>query len=223
MVDLKISVILSVYNDENNIEESIESLLSQTYKNFELLISDDCSTDNSYEKIMKYSSYKNFSILKNEQNIGLTKSLNRLVNISKGKYIFRQDSDDISHPTRFEKQIEILENTKYQVCTTRAINKQNEKKIPGYSFYLPNKYLMKFKNPFIHGTLGIDKNLLNSLGNYDENFYYSQDYKLFTDLYKNNIKIWVIKEPLYSLNTAGNISTNKRELQKDYFDKARRQ
>tara|TARA_A100001015_G_scaffold321177_1_gene450594 strand:+ start:297 stop:545 length:249 start_codon:yes stop_codon:yes gene_type:complete len=82
---------------------------------------------------------------------------------------------------------------------------------------------MKFKNPFIHGTLGIDKNLLNSLGNYDENFYYSQDYKLFTDLYKNNIKIWVIKEPLYSLNTVGNISTNKRELQKDYFDKARRQ
>ena len=51
---------------------------------------------------MKYSSYKNFSILKNEQNIGLTKSLNKLVNISKGKYIFRQDSDDISHPTRFE-------------------------------------------------------------------------------------------------------------------------
>jgi len=123
-------------------------------------------------------------------------------------------------PKRFEKQINILEKTNFKVCTTRAINKTNNKKIPGLSSWIPKTISMRYKNPFIHGTLAIERALLISLGYYDEEYYYSQDFKLFTDLYKNNEKIYEIKEPLYLLNTKNNISSEHKDRQKFYFDQA---
>tara|TARA_B100001029_G_scaffold179449_1_gene188975 strand:- start:1722 stop:2408 length:687 start_codon:yes stop_codon:yes gene_type:complete len=216
----KISVIMSVYNDEDNVLAAIDSILKQTYQDFEFLILDDCSTDGTNSKIQKYSDEKKIKIYKNKENLGLTKSLNFLINHSEGKYIFRQDSDDISFPNRFEKQIEILEKSKFKVCTSRAINKKNKKKIPGLSSWVSKKYVMKYKNPYIHGTLAIEKELLISIGNYDEDYYYSQDFKLFLDLHRKKHNIYEIKKPLYLLNTENNISTRQGDLQKLYFNKA---
>ena len=79
---------------------------------------------------------------------------------------------------------------------------------------------MKYKNPYIHGTLAIEKELLISIGNYDEDYYYSQDFKLFLDLHRKKHNIYEIKDPLYLLNTENNISTRQRDLQKLYFNKA---
>lgn len=216
----KISVVMSVYNDQNNLERAIESILGQTYTNFEFLILDDSSTDDSLNIIQKYSKDERVKIHINKQNLGLTKSLNILVNISEGKYIFRQDSDDISLPKRFEKQIEVLEKKEFRVCTSRAINPQNNKVIPGLSSWIPKKLIIKYKNPYIHGTLAIEKNLLQSLNNYDEEYYYSQDYKLYLDLISKNEKIFEMKEPLYLLNTENNISSKNKNVQKYFFKKA---
>ena len=77
---------------------------------------------------------------KNSKNIGLTKSLNFLIEKSSGKYIFRQDSDDVSLSQRFQEQLNVLEREIYQVCTSRAINMQNNKTIPGLSSWVPKKY-----------------------------------------------------------------------------------
>ena len=140
----KISVVMSVYNDEDNLEKAIESILSQTYTNFEFLILDDSSTDDSLNVIQKYCKDKRVKLYINKQNLGLTKSLNILVNKSEGKYIFRQDSDDISLPKRFEKQIEVLEKKEFKVCTSRAINSQNNKIIPGLSSWIPKKLAIKY-------------------------------------------------------------------------------
>ena len=170
----KISVIMSVYNDENRVSSAIESILDQSYENFEFLILDDCSSDGTKNVINRYNNDSRIRIYSNAKNLGLTKSLNKLINISKGKYIFRQDSDDISFSKRFEKQITILENKNVKVCTTRAINIKNNKIIPGVTSWFPKKITMKFKNPYIHGTLAIDKNFLNLLGNYSEEYYYSR-------------------------------------------------
>ena len=211
---------MSVYNDQNNLERAIESILGQTYTNFEFLILDDSSTDDSLNIIQKYSKDERVKIHINKQNLGLTKSLNILVNISEGKYIFRQDSDDISLPKRFEKQIEVLEKKEFRVCTSRAINPQNNKVIPGLSSWIPKKLIIKYKNPYIHGTLAIEKNLLQSLNNYDEEYYYSQDYKLYLDLISKNEKIFEMKEPLYLLNTENNISSKNKNVQKYFFKKA---
>ena len=81
---------------------------------------------------------------------------------------------------------------------------------------------MQFKNPFVHGTLLIKREVLQEVGSYDENFYYSQDYKLMSDLLMRNYKVKILKEPLYILNMKGNISVNKKEQQKYYAECVRK-
>ena len=220
MVVKTISVIMSVYNDENNVANAIQSILDQTFDDFEFLIIDDCSTDNTYEEMTKFLNDSRVKLYVNEENIGLTKSLNKLIEESSGKYIFRQDSDDISFHNRLDEQIKILETKDVKTCTTRAIDINNNKIIPGLSSWIPKKITMKFKNPYIHGTLAIEKLLLNSIGNYSEDFYYSQDFRLYLDLLQKNEKIYEIKKPLYKLNTSNNISTINKDEQKYYFKKA---
>tara|TARA_Y100000817_G_scaffold258508_1_gene212240 strand:- start:412 stop:1086 length:675 start_codon:yes stop_codon:yes gene_type:complete len=220
MVVKTISVIMSVYNDENNVANAIQSILDQTFDDFEFLIIDDCSTDNTYNEMAKFVNDSRVKLYVNEKNIGLTKSLNKLIEESNGKYIFRQDSDDISFKNRFDEQIKILETKDTRTCTTRAIDSNNNKIIPGLSAWIPKKITMKFKNPYIHGTLAIEKLLLNSIGNYSEDFYYSQDFRLYLELAQKNEKIYEIKKPLYKLNTSNNISTTYKDEQKYYFKKA---
>ncbi len=215
--DELISVIMSVYNNEAEIVTSIESILNQSYKNFELLVIDDCSTDDTLKKLKSVND-KRIKIFENKENIGLTKSLNKLIKEARGKIIARQDGDDISEPDRLEKQIRCLVGNGLDVCTTRAFRKNSKKKIPNFSFHLPYRIVMKLKNPFIHGTLMIKKNVLINVGMYDEDFLYAQDYKLFSDLLKENYKIMTISTPLYHLNMTDNISTNKKSEQKYYAD-----
>ena len=220
MVVKTISVIMSVYNDENNVANAIQSILDQTFEDFEFLIIDDCSTDNTYEEMTKFLNDSRVKLYVNEETIGLTKSINKLIEESSGKYIFRQDSDDISFNNRLDEQIKILETKDIKICTARAIDLNNNKIIPGLSAWIPKKITMKFKNPYIHGTLAIEKLLLNSIGNYSEDFYYSQDFRLYLDLLQKNEKIYEIKKPLYKLNTSNNISTLNKDEQKYYFKKA---
>ena len=215
-----VSVIMSVYNDEKNISNSIQSILNQSYKNFELLIMDDGSTDDTYKLIKKFSDDR-VKILRNKNNIGLTKSLNILIQKSSGEIIARQDSDDISLPLRFDKQLQYLYKNNVRICTSRAVIKNTKKTIPKYSFYLPKKIVLKYKNPFIHGTLFVYKNLLEEAGFYDENYKFAQDYRLFTKLIDLGYEIKIMSDKLYILNTQNNISTIHSEKQKYYFEKAK--
>ena len=215
--DHLISVIMSVYNDEKNIDKSIESIMSQTYKNLELHILDDGSNDKTWKIINKYKTeYQKIFIYRNKNNLGLTKSLNYLVNQTNGEIIARHDSDDLSHPERFEKQLNIMTKYNLDFCTTRAQIIQNNKITPKFSYYIPKKIVVKYKNPFIHGTLMIKKRVIINIGMYDENFYYSQDYKLMTDLLNINSKYKILRTPYYKLNFENNISTKFKEEQKYY-------
>ncbi len=208
---------MSVYNDEKNIDKSIESIMSQTYKNLELHILDDGSNDKTWKIINKYKTeYQNIFIYRNKNNLGLTKSLNYLVNQTNGEIIARHDSDDLSHPERFEKQLNIMTKYNLDFCTTRAQIIQNNKITPKFSYYIPKKIVVKYKNPFIHGTLMIKKRVIINIGMYDENFYYSQDYKLMTDLLNINSKYKILRTPYYKLNFENNISTKFKEEQKYY-------
>ena len=136
--------------------------------------------------------------------------------------IARQDSDDYSNPERIYTQVEYLLKNSLDAVTSRALIIGSAKKIPGLSYYIPAKLLMKFKNPFIHGSLIIKKQVLNDLGLYDENFYFAQDYKLYLDLLNNGYSIKAINKPLYNLNTINNISSNNKDEQKYYFNCARK-
>ena len=103
---MKVSVIMSVYNAADSLENSIKSILSQSHENFEFLICNDGSIDKTNEILIKYSHQDSrIKLHNNVRNIGLTKSLNILVNNSAGKVIARQDADDISFSNRLEVQL----------------------------------------------------------------------------------------------------------------------
>ena len=218
-----VSVIMSTYNSEKKIKDSIESILNQTYENLELLIVDDFSHDNTVNEIEKYIiKNENIKLFKNKENIGLTKSLNFLLGKSKGQYIARQDDDDISDLKRIEKQVELIERYNLDFSSSRAKIMNTNRKIPGISYYLPINIIIKYKNPFIHGALLIKREVLDKIGGYDNDFYYSQDYKLMTKLLNEGYRYKFTDEILYTLNTKNNISNNKKSEQQYYANCVRR-
>ena len=211
-----ISVIMSVYNATDSLEKSIDSILNQTYEDFEFLICNDASTDDTSKIVMDYQKKDpRIKLFNNKKNIGLTRSLNYLLMQSSGEFIARQDGDDESLENRFQTQIDVLNNLNLDFCTARAY-KDNGKITPKLKQLISYKLLIKYLNPFIHGTLMIKSQTLRNIGGYDENFYYAQDYKLFSDLIKNKSKFKVIRQPLYKLNTINNISSLKSSEQ-DYY------
>ena len=213
----KVSVIMSVFNAEKTLSDCIQSILYQTYSNFEFLIVDDSSTDGTYDLLESFQLKDNrIRIFQNDINIGLTKSLNLVSSFATGEYLARQDADDISLVTRFERQIKVMTNKNIDSCNTRAITRNSHLITPSKSYYLPFWISMKYKNPFIHGSLMIRRTVFEEINRYDENFYYAQDYKLMDSLINNNYSPFILKEPLYILNQTNNISTNNKEEQKYY-------
>ena len=111
-----ISVILPVYNCAAFISDTMHSILNQTIQDFEIIVIDDCSTDNTVDVIQKFDDKRIFILLK-KQNMGLIDSLNIGFKQANGKYIARMDGDDINHLERFEKQLNILQNNSdIKVC-----------------------------------------------------------------------------------------------------------
>jgi len=108
MNDPLVTVLMSVYNGEKYLSEAIESILNQTYKNFEFLIINDGSTDKTMEILQSYHDSR-IKIIDNKNNIGLTKSLNKGLSMAKGEYIARMDADDISLPERLERQVQYMD------------------------------------------------------------------------------------------------------------------
>ena len=108
-MDALISVIMPAYNVGKYISAAIRSTLNQTYLNFELIIINDGSSDNTLDIALSYQDSRIY-IMNNSKNLGIVKSLNKAINVSKGKYIARTDADDINMPKRFQAQVEFLES-----------------------------------------------------------------------------------------------------------------
>ena len=120
-----LSVVMSVYNGEKHLNEAIDSILSQTYENFEFIIIEDCSTDNSLDILEEYAKKDSrIKIIKKEKDIGIKgfiENLNLGISIAKGKYIARMDQVDVSLPERFQKQVDFLEKNGYfTICHHRV-------------------------------------------------------------------------------------------------------
>ncbi len=116
-----VSVVIPAYNHENYIQETIKSIINQTYKNIELVIVDDGSKDSTWQKIldMKEDCEKRFSnvCFETKENEGTCKTLNHLLELAKGDYIYLIASDDVSYPEAIESELEILNNNKdYDLC-----------------------------------------------------------------------------------------------------------
>jgi O-antigen biosynthesis protein len=180
----RVSVIMSVYNDEKNLRSSIESILKQSFKDFEFIIIDDGSTDGSSKIVDEYAKKDSRIVALHQKNSGLTISLNRMIEASKGDFILRQDSDDYSAPERFSEQISFLEkHPDVMLLGTGAyiIDADGEvllqtKVLSGSAAI---RRAMISGNRFIHGSTAIRKECLTDVGVYYKECVYSEDYDLF--------------------------------------------
>ena len=212
-----VSVLMSTYNSEKTLKRSINSILNQSYKRIEFLICNDGSTDNTKKILDEYSNlYDQIKIINNKKNVGLTKSLNLLIDKSTGEFIARQDDDDYSAPERINEQIKHCINNKFQVVFTRSYNLNKNTPMQNFTYLIPYKILVNFRNPFVHGTMLINSKIIKKLGGYNESFYFAQDYKLYRDLIDSGIKIKKERKILYYLNTENNISSLRKKEQKYY-------
>lgn len=204
-----ISVIMSVYNNEEYLSEAIESVLNQSYKDFEFIITDDASTDRSREIIEKYAKKDSrIKILNNEKNIGLTKSLNNMIEISSGEYIARMDGDDICLPHRLEHQLQTFKSKDIQISFGDTILIDHYGKVLCHS-WRPNKLstilkLLKFKihNYIPHPTVMLRKEVFEKYGKYDTQFTTGQDEELWRRLLSKKVKFYYERKPLlmYRIN-----------------------
>jgi len=195
----KISVIMSAYNAEKYIAEAIESILNQTFKDFEFIIINDSSTDNSLNIIKKYAKKdRRIVLINNSKNLGLIKSLNKGLKIAKGKYIARMDDDDISLPKRFQIQYDFLENNLEIFLVGSSCFLIDEKGIKIGSQNCPidfteiKKKLTK-KCCMIHPSIMFrnDKQTF-----YREKMWHVEDYDLYLNLLTRNKKIANIKDKI---------------------------
>ena len=178
-----ISVIMSVYNGEKYIKESIDSILQQTYKHFEFIIVDDHSLDNT-NNILASILDPRVKLIKNSQRIGQAMSLNKAIIKSKGKYIARQDHDDISAIDRLMNQVCLMEkNPKIGLLGSNGtlVNEQSDiiKEYHVPSNCLKIKWLLLYRNQFLHSSVMIRSSILEKFKLLYADYKFSQDFDLW--------------------------------------------
>ncbi|MCY8915775.1 glycosyltransferase [Bacillus atrophaeus] len=166
----KISVIMGIYNCESTLAESIESILSQSYKNWELIMCDDASTDGTLQIAKQYAAHYSdrIKLIQNKTNQRLAASLNHCLSYATGDYIARQDGDDLSYSRRLEKQAAFLEkHSHYQVVGTGMLafdefGVRGVRMLPA----TPDKRIMAKGTPFCHGTIMMRASAYRTLEGY---------------------------------------------------------
>ena len=215
-----LSVVMSVYNAERHLERAVRSVLNQTYQNFEFIIIDDASTDQTKDLLRKIKDMR-VKIIRNEENLGLTKSLNKAIQIARGQLIARMDGDDLSVPHRFEKQLDFLKkHTDYAVVGSSYYQINQDDCIVSLVKVLTDDTAIKKglekQNWFGHGSVMMRKEAFNKVGGYDERFIFAQDYDLWLRI-SEHYKVANIEEPLYFWRVSGaGISTQKEKEQKTF-------
>ncbi len=198
-----LSVLLPVYNHAKYVSKAIDSILSQTYKDFELIIIDDASTEDLMSILSSYTDSR-IRLHSNDKNIGVTKTLNKAIKLSRGKYLARQDSDDISFSKRFEMQIKAFDNEQVGLVGTwaHAIDFKGEvvpktylQQIREVGDYQIKDYL-KQKNCLVHGSVMFRKEVVDKIGYYDPELYFAQDYNYWLRIAKF-FDIKVVQQDLY--------------------------
>lgn len=208
-----VSIITPLYNSEKFIEETIKSVLNQTYNNWEMLIVDDCSTDSGVEIVEKYQKKDNrIKLLKNNMNVGVSKTRNKAINLSKGKYIAFLDSDDLWRKNKLEKQIGFMENKNIMLSYTtyRKINEDGSKR---GTINVPDK--LNYKQLLKGNLMGcltvvINKNIIENSKFINSK---QEDYILWLELIKKVDYSYGLKEELADYRVLNNSrSSNKKDL-----------
>ncbi|MCG6202762.1 glycosyltransferase family 2 protein, partial [Psychromonas antarctica] len=197
-----ISVILPVYNGEKYLREAIDSILTQTERNFELIIINDGSTDGSSIIIDEYRKVDNRVKVINQENMGLVYSLNRGIEESNSKYVARMDADDISLENRFEEQIKLMENG-YDLCgchfhLVTESGQLSKSRVVSVDSHFQSVILTR-STPFAHGSVMMRKSFLveNNLKYSNGEYSSAEDYYLWVLCFEKGAKITNVDEYLF--------------------------
>ena len=222
-----ISVVMPVYNAEKYVAEAVESILNQTYSDFEFIIIDDCSTDSSYKILQSYAAKDNrIRLFKNEMNHKQAYTKNLAIELAQGKYIAFMDADDISLPERFAKQIEFMEsNPTIGVSGTYSIafdsNNSNlytievpltHELIKAYSFFVCCK--------MIHPSIIARRELFAKIGRFSFNESLgglAEDYALWIDMLYKGVIFANLQNALLKYRLSSSQTTNVLKPQIEIF------
>lgn len=201
MQKVQLSILMSVYNGEKTLDKAIESIISQTYSDFEFVICDDCSTDGSWEIMCGWAERDSrIRLVRNMENLGLAASLNHCLSIASGDYIARQDADDISDITRIEKTMNYLTagSLPYAGCGVYVFDDGgvwSKRLFPE----VITKHVIAQKNPFFHPTMVFRREVMERVGGYRvcAETLRTEDYDLVMRLAREGIIGQNLQEYLY--------------------------
>lgn len=184
----EISVVMSVHNGEKYLLKAVQSILNQSYSDFEFIIINDGSTDNTARILASFED-RRIKLIHNRENIGLTTSLNKGIALAQGEFIARQDADDISLPERLERQVEYMQ-AHPEIGVLGAHKKEIDSEGKFIEIVLKPRpispgfvgWMLFFKNPIVHSSLMLRKQLLIDVRGYDIQIITAQDYDLLVRL-----------------------------------------
>ena len=186
-----VTVVMPAYNCELYIEESIRSVMAQTYKDWELLVIDDCSTDSTRSIIQAISKEDDrIKLIENPQNVGVAKTRNKGFELSKGDYVALLDSDDIWMPEKLEKQLSLIEKTGADLVYTSYAIVNSDRKISRSAYKVPET--TSFGELLKENVIGCSTVLISSEIAKKYQFiedYYHEDYCLWLNLLRDGYKV----------------------------------
>lgn len=201
---MRVSVIMGIYNCASTLQEALDSLYAQTYQNFKIILCDDGSVDGTLKIAEENASlHNNVLVIKNSKNMGLNYTLNRCLEYVDTEYVARMDGDDVSLPTRFDKQIAFLDNhPEYAVISSPMIY-FDETGIfkEGKAIEYPDKYDFVKGTPFCHAPCMVRTDIMKAVGGYtdDKRILRVEDYHLWFKIYAAGYKGANLQEPLYKM------------------------
>lgn len=213
----KMSVLMPVYNAERFLREAIDSILAQTFTDFEFLIIDDCSTDSSPEILKSYSDPR-IRIYRNEQNSGISATLNRGIELAEAPLIARMDADDVSYPQRLQRQWDFIQehpDGALYACWAKEVDEQRERIRMEHFNAKYYYYNQTFECWVYHPTMVYRKEAVQAIGGYTVS--YSEDFNLIWELTRR-YKMYIL--PVFLIDYRVTSQSLHQVVRKTEYDEA---
>lgn len=212
----RISVIMGIYNCAHTLAEALDSLLAQTYQDFKVIMCNDGSNDDTYKIAASYaaSNPKKFVLINNERNMGLNYTLNHCLKYADTEFVARMDGDDISLPSRFEKEINFLDkHPEITIVSSPMIyfDEDGDFRNGGGIEKYPTKNDFINGTPFCHAPCMVRTEAYKAVGGYsvDHKLLRVEDYHLWFKMYAKGYRGYVFPEPLYKMRDDRNATARR--------------
>lgn len=202
----KISILMGIYNCASTLPDAIDSILAQTYENWELILCDDGSRDNTYAVAETYRDQHpdRIKLIRNEKNMGLNHTLNHCLEHATGEYVARMDGDDLSLPTRFEKELNfLLTNPQYTIVSTPMVyfDENGDWQTGKCTCAAPEPAMLVHGTIHCHAPCMLRTDAMREVGGYsvDNKLLRVEDWHLWLKLYAAGYRGYNLSEPLYKM------------------------